>query len=539
MSRSSPMPLPSSRRSSRYLALWLPFLATDRVERLWRARAGRQAGGGQSEGLQAGLKPHVIFANRNSALRLTAVNAPAAGLGLHPGLALADARSRLPDLLATEADDAADAALVEALADWCARFTPLVSLDGADGLLLDVTGAAHLFGGEAGLLTALRRAFVRHRLAIRLAFGGTPSMARALARFGPEGILDESQEKAALSALSVHALGMPPGTMKLLLRLGLRTIGMLEAEPRAPLAARFGADLLHKLDAVLGRIEEPFASRRPMPACMAERAFAEPVTQEAMILSIIRRLAQDLAHVLEQRGEGGRRFEAHVFRADGAARFLAVETGRPVRDPALVERLFRERLAALADPLDPGFGFDLVRLAVTAVERWERPAENLDGEGVAEAALETLTDHLATRLGGHRVTRVLPCDTHIPKRAAERLPAQQTEAATANWPLQRAAGEPPARPLRLFEPPEPIEALAEVPDGPPARFRWRRVLHDVAHAEGPERIAPEWWREGGKPFTRDYFRVEDREGHRYWLFREGLYDLEPREPRWFLHGLFA
>jgi hypothetical protein len=125
------------------------------------------------------------------------------------------------------------------------------------------------------------------------------------------------------------------------------------------------------------------------------------------------------------------------------------------------------------------------------------------------------------------------------ERAAERLPAQQTEAATASWPLQRAAGEPPARPLRLFEPPEPIEALAEVPDGPPARFRWRRVLHDVTHAEGPERIAPEWWRENGKPFTRDYFRVEDREGHRYWLFREGLYDLEPREPRWFLHGLFA
>ena len=519
------------------------------MERLWRIRAGRQNGGGPAEGAQAALKPqavgpHVIFANRNSALRLTAVNAPAAGLGLYPGLNLADARSRLPDLLATEADESADAALVEALADWCARFTPLVSVDGADGLLLDVTGAAHLFGGEAGLLAAIRRAFARHRLAIRLAFGGTPSMARALARFGPEGRLDGDQEAAALSALPVHALerpsgSLPPETAKLLLRLGLKTIGMLEAEPRAPLAARFGADLLRRLDAVLGRIEEPFASRRPMPACMAERAFAEPVTQEAMILSVIRRLAQDLAQVLEQRGEGGRRFEAHVFRADGAARFLAVETGRPVRDPALVERLFRERLAALADPLDPGFGFDLVRLAVTAVERWERPAEHLDGEGVAQAALETLTDHLATRLGGHRVTRVLPCDTHIPERAAERLPAQQTEAATASWPVQRGAGEPPARPLRLFEPPEPIEALAEVPDGPPARFRWRRVLHDVAHAEGPERIAPEWWRENGKPFTRDYFRVEDRDGHRYWLFREGLYDLEPREPRWFLHGLFA
>jgi protein ImuB len=519
---------------------------------------GRQDGGRPVEGAHSALKahligPHVIFASQKGALRLTAVNAPAARLGLHPGLTLADARSRLPDLLASEADDAADAALVEALADWCTRFTPLVSVDGADGLLLDVTGAAHLFGGEAGLLAAQRRAFARHCLTIRPAFGSTPSMARALARFGSEGVHDEAQEAMALSSLSVHALDMPSETTKLLLRLGLKTIGMLEAQPRAPLAARFGARLLDRLDAVLGRTEEPFASRRPMPACMAERAFAEPVTQEAMILSVIRRLAQDLAQVLEQRGEGGRRFETHVFRADGAARFLAVETGRPVRDPALVERLFRERLATLADPLDPGFGFDLVRLAVTGVERWERPAENLaghaDGEGVVQAALETLTDHLSTRLGGHRVSRVLPCDTHIPERAVEHLPAQQTEASAEVWPLQRAAGEPPARPLRLFEPPELIEALAEVPDGPPARFRWRRVLHDVAHAEGPERIAPEWWRESGNSFaresfvrellTRDYFRVEDREGHRYWLFREGIYGHEPREPRWFLHGLFA
>jgi protein ImuB len=217
--------------------------------------------------------------------------------------------------------------------------------------------------------------------------------------------------------------------------------------------------------------------------------------------------------------------------------------GRPVRDPGIVERLFRERLCALADPLDPGFGFDLVRLCVTRTEPFEDGAQDLDAKTGGEAAEALVIDQLSVRLGAAGVTRPLPVDTHWPERTAEHLPAQQIAASDVPWPVMRDAGEPPARPIRLFDPPEPVEALAEVPDGPPARFRWRRVLHDIARAEGPERLAPEWWREdpvaGRTPGTRDYFRVEDREGRRFWLFREGLYGLDPAEPRWFLHGVFA
>lgn len=468
------------------------------------------------------------------------MNAAAVRLGLHAGLLLADARARLPDLLATEAEPEADAALLEMVADWCDRFTPLVALAPPDAVVLDVTGAVHLFGGEERLLGRLRRAFARSGIAARLSVAASPSMARAMARFGAEGALASQHERAALRALTIHALELPQDLSRLLLRLGLKTLGRVDDQPRHALTARFGATLLDRLDAVLGRREEAFASRRPLPACMAERRFAEPVTAEPAILETIGQLTQDLAAVLEGRGEGGRRFEASFFRADGAVRRLAVETGRPVRDSRTVERLFRERLASLADPLDPGFGYDLVRLAVARTEDWDEGAPRLDGGGAAEAALDALVDRLGVRLGAERVTRLLPLDSHIPERAARRRPAGLSEAAVRSWPTERPLGEPPIRPLRLFEPPERIEIIIHLmPDGPPARFRWRRAEHAVARIEGPERIAPEWWRAEPTAATRDYFRIEDRDGHRFWLFRQWADAPDGSKSYWFLHGLFG
>jgi protein ImuB len=535
--------------------------------------------------------PHAVFANDRGALRLTAVNPAALAGGLQVGMTLADARSRTPDLMASEANPAADAALLGRIALWAMRWTPLVALSPPDAVILDVTGASHLFGGETALLATAERALRRQGFQVVPALARTPSMARALALSGIAGVLaaqpddphtashprpyphpephphpkphprhhphpepvegsrmttqdmrrhDPLRETAVLHALPLAALELPEDAARLLHRLGLKTVGALDAQPRAPLVARAGRALVDKLDAVMGRVEEPFQSLVPLPACLAERAFAQPVTEETALLLTLRRLAGDLGALLEGRGDGARRYEAQLFRSDGAMRRIAVETGRPTRDPAIVERLFRERLGSLADPLDPGFGFDLVRLAVTRTEPFDDSPRDFDASEAASLAEALVIDKLSAKLGASAVLRPLPVDTHWPERAAEHLPTQQIGAPTDPWPTLRGPGEPPARPIRLFEPPEPVEAMAEVPDGPPARFRWRRVLHDVARAEGPERIAPEWWRGGSRPaLTRDYFRIEDGHGRRFWLFREGLYGIEQEEPRWFLHGVFA
>ena len=162
--------------------------------------------------------------------------------------------------------------------------------------------------------------------------------------------------------------------------------------------------------------------------------------------------------------------------------------------------------------------------------------------------LAPLVDRLGNRLGSEAVVRLVPRASHIPERAQSRVALGRVALSRATDPFPAIAGaaslagEAPARPLRLLAWPEPIEAVAPLPDDPPVLFRWRRALHKVARVRGPERLAPEWWREPDADpdaATRDYFAVEDTQGGRFWLFREGLYLAEAAMPRWFLHGLFA
>ena len=240
--------------------------------------------------------------------------------------------------------------------------------------------------------------------------------------------------------------------------------------------------------------------------------------------------------MLERRGEGMRRIELELFRTDGQVFRIAAGTSRPIRDVRAVRALFSERLAALADPLDPGFGFDLARLNVLTAEPCPPQQAALD-ETQDDGDLDRLVDRLSARLGARRVTRLIAQDSHIPELAAVAVPAQAA-GAEHGWQAFRAFRDAAAcspRPLRLLTRPEPIEAIASVPDGPPLRFRWRRALHEVASAEGPERIEGAWWSDGRGP-ARDYFRVEDAAGHRFWIFRAGLYR-DTATPSWFLHGL--
>lgn len=481
----------------------------------------------------------MIVEKIRGALRIREVDVHAARSGLKRGLALADARACFPNLAVAEADALADAEFVEHLAALCDRFSPMVARDPPDGLLLDITGCAHLFGTEVDLRAQLLARLQSLGLHVRASIAGTPDAARALARFSQVAIAPPRQDEALIRCLPIAAItGIASETALALSRAGLKTIGAIADRPTTVLAARFGEDLVTRLMRTLGRENVRITPLRPPPSVMAERQFAEPMLQAEALEGILEMLIGDAAHIMDERGEGGRVFEASFFLGNGAVRRLAVETGRPSRDVGAILKLYHERLQSLAEPIDPGFGFDAIRLCVPVTEPLGVAQIQLDGHAQGDHDVADLIDRLSVRFGCDRVVRFEARDTHSPDRAARLVPAAKGSPAAVAWQGSET-GEPPLRPLHLFDPPRLIEALAEVPDGPPLRFRWRRVLHDVAHAEGPERIAPEWWRTPSAMLPRDYYRVEDDGGRRFWIFREGLYGDTATSPRWFLHGVFA
>ena len=514
-----------SSSTRRYLALWFPFLPADRL---------RRASGGLAPEI-----PLVFTEKVKGALRLVAVDQAARSQGLEPGMALADARARVPLLEAVEQAGAADRLWLERLADGCIRYSPMVALDPPHGLILDATGCSHLFGGETQLAADVEARMAALRMTVRLAFADTPKAAHALTRYRG---LPARDAAAALRKLPVAALELPPEATQGLLRAGLKTVGEVARRPMSSIAARFGADAVTALRLLLGEEARPIEPRIPITQILAERRFAEPVARTDFALEVLGELAAEAAWQLEQRQEGGRRFEAFFFRSDGLVRPLQVETSQPTRDPALVIRLMNERIDGLSDPIDPGFGFDLIRLSVPMTEPLAVTQLRLEGGAAKEAEVAALIDRLSTRLGRGRVQRFVARDTHIPEQMQLAFPAVEAGRPSAGW-ARLAPGEPPLRPLHLFDPPQPIEVMAEVPDGPPHRFRWRRKFHEVRRFEGPERIASEWWkRKDGAVdragLTRDYYRVEDARGRRFWVFRHGLFEEKPM-PQWYLHGLFA
>jgi protein ImuB len=499
-----------------FLAIRFPFLPADRCLR----------GGAPPD------PPFALVERQGNAMRLAAVSPGALAAGLVPGLALADARARLPALAVFPHDPAADAALLRRLARHAADFTPTVALEPPDALLLEIAGSAHLFGGPEGLAGALLARLSGEAVAHSHGFGQTPDSALAFARHPAAG-----QDWRCLPA---SALGLPPQDEAALRRAGLRTLADIAARPRQTLAARFGPQALLALDRIAGGLVRPLKPRKPPPALRFEARLPEPLLTADTAEAVLAGLAARAATRLNRLGLGGRRFTAGLFRTDGARQQLAIESGRPTRDPAAITALFAERIAALADPLDPGFGYDRITIEVGAAEPLGSTQPTLAAETAGSAALETLVDRLSIRFGPDRLLHLQPADRHIPERAQIRTPARS--ARPFSWG-PTTPGETPMRPIFLLDPPEPVEVLAEVPDGPPHRFRWRRNQHRIALAEGPERIAPEWWRsrtgalDGGR--TRDYWRVEDSDGHRFWLFRAGFYDGASAPPRWYMHGLFA
>jgi len=529
-----------SRNRRRILGLWLPRLPIDRIKRARSSVALDNA--------SAQNNPSIVVAKQNNALQIFALDDAAAHLGLSIGLPLANARAICPQLKVFDADEAADAKALNDIAAWCDRFTPLVALDPPHGLFLDITGCAHLFGGEAALMQMLCEALTRQGFAVSAAIAGTSVCARTMTRHVSGRIVPDGGEAEAIKSLPVFALGADDAITRGLRRAGLKTIGDVASRARHEITARFGDDFTSLLEQALGQGDAPISPLKPLPDYIVEKRFAEPVATEAVISGTLSRLAQMLVEAMDRQGKGARRLEAHFFRTDGAVRAIPVDTGQPVTRPEVIDRLFRERLDALNDPLDPGFGFDLIRLSASRVEIVVQQQRDLDANVHDNDELAALIDRIAARIGCKRVVVHLPQDTHIPERAVMAAPAQHHLAAAqaADWP-ERVESEPPLRPLRLFARPEPIKVpFAAVPDGPPHQFTWRRATHAVVRVEGPERIAMEWWKANGQTLTRDYFRIEDESGLRFWIFRDGLYGSElvteegkPAPANWFVHGLFA
>jgi len=573
--------------STTWLAIVLPRLKTDRLIRSGRAPEGR---------------PLAVYAKEANAFLLTGVDARASALGLKLAMSLADARAIQPNLAAVEAEPAEDARALDNIAAWCERFTPVVVVDPPDGLFLDITGCAHLFGGEAALRDQIVMRLNAQGFAARAALGPTPGAAWALARYlGPPA--SRRREIRTLEAyppartpavqellapLPIEALRLEADSAALLRRLGLKTVGQLLAAPRSSFTARAGERAMLRLDQALGRAPEALTPRRPAPPVFALRRFLEPLFNIETILIAVEHLCGDVVEKLDIRGAGARRAELHLFGVDGRDRTITVGVSRPERDVKALLRLFREKLNLAAETLNAEFGIEAARLDIVQLQRIEGAACTLVAVEESQASAEkiaALVDILSARLGPKRVLRPKFNDTHQPEKAGtwrsalesdptspsmgevsraqrategvrpatlEGSPPEATSEASREHPLSRRAsattappsrgskGEPRdgvmRRPLTLFSRAQPIEAIATVPDGPPIRFRWRRVLREVMRAEGPERISGDWL--GDAP-TRDYYRVEDREGRRYWLYREGLYGESDEPPRWFVHGLFA
>lgn len=485
------------------------------------------------------IEPFVIAAEASGRPRIAALNPAAERAGLRSGQDLADARATVDRLQVRPADATADAEALARLALWATRYTPAVEpfdqASGADGLFLDITGAEHLHGGEAALLADLAERLRRFRLPARLALASTPGTAWALSRYGKQGaVVPPGAEPEALQALPVAALRLPSETVAACRRLGLKKIGDLLGTPRAPLAKRFGPDLLRLLDGALGCLPELLAPIIPPPAYGAVRPFPDPVFTRDATVAAATALMAELAGPLARDGVGARTVRLALYRVDGWATSVTIGLARPTRNPAHVGRLLDLRLARTDETGEPGFGFETVRLDAVAVEpmpEWQAgfaPASPNDGAGERLAAL---VDVLRQRLGSQSARRLRPRESHVPECATE---AGAIEDEEPSWP---SSDEVPSRPALLLRRPEPADVLALVPEGPPRRFRWRGVSHHVAHAQGPERIAAEWWRRQHP--TRDYFVVENESGRRFWLFQEGLYGRETDAPRWFVHGLFA
>lgn len=510
----------------RIVAIWLPHFAIEHWNKV-QARIGND----WPDDL-----PLALSAEGTHGPVVHAVNRAARLAGVEAGARLTDMRALCPTLAVHPAMPEADRLALDRLALWARRWCPWTAVDGwaaqgmatGYGLVLDTTGSDHLWGGEAAMLERIEGDLSSLGFISRLALAPTWGAAWALSRFGPVRAI--WQGAGDLADLPAAALRLEAETVLLLNRLGLRRIGALADLPRLSLARRFAQAPAHqnpliRLDQLTGHLPEPVSPPEAPAVFRADARLAEPVFDPTHHLPD---LCVALCDQLSRQGQGARRLRLTVYRTDGEVSRIETSCALPSRDAAHIAFLFRDRL----EQIDPGYGFDLISLEAVMVEGLGTPQADLAGGTDAGLALSQLIDRLTARFGRASLVQLRPYASHVPERA---------EVLVAPMPDGPAPQAPPTeRPQRLLSPAEEVQVLYAVPEGPPAQFRWRRLIYRVARYQGPERVAPEWWHDRPGTRLRDYYKVEDEAGHRFWLYREGLMD-DGRGgmPRWFLHGIFA
>ncbi|MBK8176622.1 MAG: DNA polymerase Y family protein [Rhodospirillales bacterium] len=505
----------------RVVSLFLPTWPTDRLRRAMGATA---------------LPPEVplVLIGRDGRRRIVwAADAAAQRLGLRPGMAATQAHALVPGLQTHDAQPAADDAALDRLAVWALKhYSPAVAADPPDGLVIDASGAAHLKGGEAAMLVDLTERLMTVGVRAQAAMAGSHGAAHALARYraSPTLVVADGATGAAIADLPIAALRLPPHLVAGLKRMGFERIGELEAQPRAPLALRFGPEVGRRLDQAFGRCFEPITPIAAPELIQVRRNFAEPIGAAETIARYVGLLVVDLCTALENRSLGARRLDLLCHRVDNRIEAVRIGTARPLRDIKRLTRLLGDRI----ETIEPGFGIELMTLSAPIAEPLDyRPAATSLSE-VVLPDVAGLIDTLANRVGADRLYRFAAVESDVPERSIRKVA-----------PLAGPTGDrwPPhwPRPTRLLSPPEAIETMALLPDHPPVHFTWRGMRRRVKRADGPERIYGAWGRRGaGLSALRAEVQVEDAAGERFWLFRTGNgEDPATGLHRWFLHGVFG
>jgi len=505
----------------RVVSLYLPTWPTDRLRR----RLGKDA--------PPADVPVVMIGRSGRKRMVLAADAAAQALRLYPGMVATQARALCAELVVHDSDPDGDADALDRLALWALKlYAPIVAADPPAGLVIDASGAAHLFGGEDALLADMVARLAQAGFAARAAMAGTWGSAHALARFvvAPKTIVPSDQSGRAIAHLPTRALRLPDGMADALGKMGIDTVGEIEAKPRAPLALRFGPELTRRLDQAYGRTAEPIEPGEAPELIQVRQAFAEPIGAAETLARYTLKLVEALCEALEAKGLGARTLDLRFHRVDNRIEVVRVGLAKPVRDIKRLTRLLCDKL----ETVDPGFGVETMVLAAPMAEplTWKPVATDLTEAPTPDVA--DLMDTLANRLGPGRLYRAAPAQSDVPERSVRRIAptaAPTGETWPARWP----------RPARLLPHPERIETLALLPDQPPTAFTWRGVRRRVKRADGPERIFGEWWRRDGEvDAVRDYFQLEDDAGERFWVFRRGDGEQAATgDLTWFLHGLFG
>jgi protein ImuB len=458
---------------------------------------------------------------------ITAANAAAQQKGIDRGMVLADARAAVPELEVM--DDKPDLAgkLLRRLAEWCIRFTPVVGIDLPDGLLLDASGCSHLWGGDAPYLDDIMKRLGARGYHVRGAMADTPGAAWAVARYGEAPfVIGSNQQLEALMSLPPEALRLEEDAIARLHKLGLTRIRQFIQMPRTSLRRRFGPQLLLRLYQALGQEEETFAPVFAPEPYQERLPCLEPIVTATGIAIALEQLLESLCGRLRREQKGLRSANFKGYRIDGKVVAVSIGTSRASHHVKHLFKLFEIKLPTL----EPGAGIELFVLEAPKVEDHVAGQEKLWEEtgSLDDMRLSELLDRLAIRVGPEAIKRYLPDEHYWPERSC-RLSQSLQEKPVTVWRTDKL------RPLQLLPEPEPVEVTAPIPDYPPMLFRYKGKLHKIVRADGPERIEQEWWLQQGQ--HRDYYRVEDEDGCRYWLFRLGHY--HEKTYKWFIHGFFA